>query len=173
MRYAALLLAGLVLAAPAAAATPRFGVFNLDSDLARASRNEFGDVKVAEHKAALRGIVVRCAAGCRLGSGWLAFARPANLQAGDVSAARAHSGRIGWSVEVTLTARGRTRWTSFSRQAARHLRTNGVPDVLAVVVDGSILAAPFANDVRARHGTLELVGFRRADALRAATLLRK
>jgi hypothetical protein len=41
-----------------------------------------------------------------------------------------------------------------------------------VVVDGSILAAPFANDVRARHGTLELVGFRRADAQRAAKLLR-
>jgi len=171
MRYAAILLAALALVGPATASTPRFGLFNLDSDLSRTSRNEFGDVEVAKTADGLTGVVVRCGAGCRLGAGWLAFSRRPHLSAGDVRGATAHRGRVGWSVELRLSPGGRTRWAAFSRSAARHFRTSGVPDVLAVVVDGSIVAAPFASDVRAKGATLELVGFHRADALRAAKLL--
>jgi hypothetical protein len=171
MRYAAILLAALALVGPAAASTPRFGLFNLDSDLSRASRNEFGDVEAAKRAVGLKGVVVRCGAGCRLGSGWLAFAKRPSLSAGDVRAATAHRGRVGWSVDLRLSPRGRTRWAAFSKSAARHFRSSGVPDVLAVVVAGSIVAAPFASDVHAKGATLELVGFHRADALRAAKLL--
>jgi hypothetical protein len=171
MRYAAIFLAALALVGPAAASTPRFGLFNLDADLSRASRNEFGDVKVARRADGLTGVVVRCGAGCRLGSGWLAFAKRPSLSAGDVRGATAHRGRIGWSVDLSLSTRGRARWAAVSKSAARHFRSSGVPDVLAVVVAGSIVAAPFASDVRMKNGSLELVGFHRADALRAAKLL--
>jgi hypothetical protein len=40
-----------------------------------------------------------------------------------------------------------------------------------VVVNGDILSVPYANDVRHKNGTLELVGFSRAAALRAAKTL--
>jgi hypothetical protein len=170
MRLIALLSLALVFAAPAAAAGPRFGLFDLN-DLARASHNEYGDVKVSQRVTALRGTVVHCGAGCRFGSGWLAFAKGPNLTAGDIVSARAHAGRIGWSVDVGLTARGLNRWTAFSKGAAQRAKSSGFPDVLVVVVNGEILSVPYANDVRHKNGTLELVGFSRAAARRAAKTL--
>jgi hypothetical protein len=170
MRLLAIVFCALVVAAPAAAAGPRFALFDLH-DLARASHNVYGDVKVSKRPTALRGTVVRCGAGCRFGAGWLAFAKEPSLTAGDIVSAKAHAGRIGWSVDLGLTARGQARWTAFSKIAAQSGKSSGVPDVLAVVVDGSILALPYANDVRHKHGTLELVGFTRAGALRTAKTL--
>jgi hypothetical protein len=170
MRLVVLLLVTLVFAAPAAAATPRFALFDLH-DLGRASYNAFGDVKVSKRPAALTGTVVHCGTGCRFGAGWLAFAKPPSLSAGDVVSAKAHSGRIGWSVDLGLNARGRSRWTAFATLAARRAKSSGVPDVFVVVVEGSILALPYANDVRHKNGTVELVGFTRAGALRTAKTL--
>ena len=170
MRLVALLLLALVFAAPAAAAAPRFGLFDLH-DLARASHNVYGDVKVSKRPTSLKGTGVRCGAGCRFGAGWLAFAKGPSLTAGDVVSAKAHSGRIGWSVDVGLNARGQSRWTAFSKVAAQRRKSSGVTDIFVVVVDGSILALPYANDVRHKDGTVELVGFTRAGALRMAKTL--
>jgi hypothetical protein len=170
MRIAALLLVALAFAAPAAAAGPRFAVFDL-RDLAQASHNVFGDVKVAKRPGALRGTVVRCAAGCRFGSGWLAFAKAPSLEAADVASAKPVPGRYGWSVDLTLTAPGRARWSPFAKAAAARERRDGVPDVLAVVVGGSILALPYASDTRYEGGTLRVSGFARAGALQAAKTL--
>jgi hypothetical protein len=170
MRLVSLLLLALVFAAPAAAAGPRFGLFDL-SDLSRTSHNEFGDVKVSQRATALRGTVVHCGTGCRFGSGWLAFAKAPSLTAADVVSAKAHSGSIGWSVDLGLTSRGLTRWTAFTKVAAQRAKSTGFPDVLVVVVNGEILAVPYANDVRYKNGMLELVGFSRAAALRAAKTL--
>jgi hypothetical protein len=170
MRLIALLSLALVFAAPAAAAGPRFGLFDLN-DLARASHNTYGDVKVSQRATALRGTVVRCGTGCRFGNGWLAFAKGPSLVAGDVVSAKAHSGRIGWSVDLGLTARGQARWTAFNKLAAQHKKSSGFPDVLVVVVNGEILASPYANDIRYKNGTLELVGFSRAEARRTAKTL--
>jgi hypothetical protein len=170
MRIAALLLLALAFAAPAAAAAPRFGIFDL-RDLARDSHNVYGDVKVAKSPAALHGFVVRCGAGCRFGSGWLSFAKAPSLDAADVAAATAVAGRFGWSVDLTLTRAGKARWSAFGKAATVRERRNGVPDVLAVVVDGSILALPYTSDTRYKRGTLRLTGFERAGALRAAKTL--
>jgi hypothetical protein len=171
MRLMALLLVGVVFAAPAAASPPRFGLFDLH-DLARPSHNAFGDVKLSKRPALLRGIVVHCGPGCRFGAGWLAFEKGPSLSAGDVTSAKAHVGRVGWSVHLGLTRRGHARWTAFAQAADRHAKSNGVPDVLVVVVDGAILALPYASDVRHDRGTLVLDGFSRAGALRAAKTLR-
>jgi len=174
MRLVALFLVALALASPAAAATPRFGLFDLNSDLSHASRNEFGDIKLAKRPGALPGIVVRCATGCRFGyggAGWLAFSKPPSLRAGDVRGATASLGRVGWSLHLRLTARGLARWTALARAAHGRQRSLGVPDVFVVVVDGAIVAAPFANEIRAKGGSVELVGFHRADARLAAKLL--
>ena len=170
MRLVPLVLLALVFAAPAAAAGPRFGLFDLN-DLSAASRNEFGDVKVSQRATALRGTVVHCGTGCRFGSGWLAFAKAPSLNAGNVVSAKAHAGRIGWSVDLGLTGRGLNRWTGFSKVAAQRAKSTGFPDVLVVVVNGDILSVPYANDVRHKNGTLELVGFSRASALRTAKTL--
>jgi hypothetical protein len=170
MRILGLLLLTLVFAAPAAAGGPRFGLFDLN-DLARASHNAYGDVKVSQRATALRGTVVRCGTSCRFGKGWLAFAKGPSLGAGDVVSAKAHPGRIGWSVDLGLTSRGQARWTAFSKIAGQRAKSSGVPDVLAVVIDGEILALPYANSVRYKGGTLELVGFHRAAALRTAKTL--
>jgi hypothetical protein len=170
MRLVSLLLLALVFVTPATAAGPRFGLFDLN-DLSHSSQNSYGDVKVSQRATALRGTVVRCGTGCRFGTGWLAFAKAPGLNAGEVISAKAHSGRIGWNVDLGLTARGLTRWTAFSKVAAQRARSSGFPDVLVVVVDGEILAAPYANDVRYKNGKLELVGFSRAAALRAAKTL--
>jgi hypothetical protein len=170
MRIAALMLVALALAGPAAAAGPRFGLFDLH-DLARASHNAYGDVKTARSPTALHGTVVHCGAGCRFSSGWLAFAKGPSLAAGDVASAKAHAHRGGWSITLTLTARGQARWAAVAKVASARMRKAGVPDVFAVVVDGSILAVPFASDLRYKVGTLELYGFERAGALQTAKTL--
>ncbi len=126
MRLIALLSLVLVFAAPAAAAGPRFGLFDLN-DLGRASHNEYGDVKVSQRVTALRGTVVHCGTGCRFGRGWLAFAKGPSLTAGDVVSAKAHAGRIGWSVDVGLNARGQARWTAFSKSAAQRAKVDRLP----------------------------------------------
>jgi hypothetical protein len=74
-------------------------------------------------------------------------------------------------VTVRLTARGETRWKAFAKQAARNARSRGVPDLLIVVVDGAILAQPYASDLLLRSRTLELTGFSRSGAQKAAAAL--
>jgi hypothetical protein len=78
---------------------------------------------------------------------------------------------MGWSVDLGLSAGGQARWTAFDKLAKQRAKSTGFPDVLAVVVDGEILAVPYANNVRYKNGALELVGFSRAAALRAAKTL--
>jgi hypothetical protein len=177
MRYFALVVVALLLAAPAAAATPRFGLFDLGADAAKASHNVYGDVQVAASRAALArkahgATLVRCAAGCRLGRGWLAFAKAPSLTRTDLGGAKASLGQRGWTVSVALTARGQARWKRLAAQARRSAARSGLPPVYAVVVDGSILALPFANELRVRKGTLSLVGFTKAGAKLAVQSLR-
>lgn len=178
MRFLLPLLAALVLAAPASAASLRFGIFNLSSDLAAASHNEFGDVKASSGADALarkaRGAtLVRCAAECRFGKGWLAFSKGPGLTNADLVSAKAHAVRRDlWQLTVQLTKRGQSRWIAFSRVAAERAKRRGIPDVLVVVVDGQILAQPYANAFRRTRGTLELFGFTPAGARLAAKLLR-
>ena len=166
MRSLAIVLAAFAVAAPASAATPRFALLDLH-DLARASHNAFGDV----HATRLRPhapLVVRCGGGCRLGSGWLGFAGRVGPAADEVVSASAAPGHIGWSLRLVLSERGRVAWTRFARGAARRERRAGVPDVLAVAVDGRVLAVPFANQVAFGGRRLDLPGFTRADARLAA-----
>jgi hypothetical protein len=166
VRLVATVLVALCCAAPAAAAGPRFGFYDLH-DLAKGSRNAYGDLQVTRGRPAAP-VVVRCAAGCRFGSGWLGFEHAVGPAFGDVAAAAAAPGRIGWSVKLGLSARGQSRWRTYLRAAKRRDRQAGVPDVLAVVVDGRILAAPFANQLRLVGGRLDVPGFSRAEARAAA-----
>src|SRR5436305_7649120 len=117
--FAAVLIA-LSCAAPAAAAGPRFGLFDLH-DLGKASKNEYGDVKVTHGRPAAA-FVVRCATGCRFGAGWIGFEHSAGPRPGDVVSASAGPGRIGWSLKLRLTARGQSRWRSYARVADRRAR---------------------------------------------------
>ena len=170
MRYLAVLSLALCCAAPAAAARPGFAVFDLH-DLAKASKDHFGDVKVTAGRPAAR-FVVRCADGCRFGSGWLGFTRTSGVSARQVRSASAAPGLIGWSLRLALTARGKSAWAAYARLAARRQHAAGVPDVLAVVVGGRVLATPFANQVRlSRSGLLTLPGFTRAEARAAVRSL--
>ena len=169
MRSLAIFLAALALAAPASAAAPRFGLFDLH-DLSRASRNEFGDVKPTR-RVPNAAFAVECGTGCRLGSGWLGFDRLVGPTAGEIRAASAGPGRIGWSVRLDLTARGQARWLAYARVAATRARRAGVPDVLAVVVSGRILAAPLADTLRLAHGRLDVPGFSPANARDAVKAL--
>jgi hypothetical protein len=176
MRLAAVACLALALAGPAAAAGPRFGVFDLDAGLAKASHNTFGDVHVTRSAAVLAreahgATLVRCAADCRLGNGWLAFAKPPKLAAADLTGARAHLGRRGWSVSLTLTGHGRLAWQRTSRAAAAQAKRTGLPIVFAVVVAGAIVALPYSSDVRQSAGTLELPGFTKTGAEKTARLL--
>jgi hypothetical protein len=149
----------------------------LQTDLAKASQNAFGDVRISARRAVLAGrapgaIVVRCAADCRFGPGWLAFAKAPPLAAADLRSAKAHNIRGShWGVTVRLTAGGETRWKGFAKEAARNARSRGVPDLLIVVVDGAVLAQPYASDVLLRSGRLELTGFSRSGAQKAAKTL--
>src|SRR6059058_5423413 len=104
MRYLAIILTALALAPSAAAATPSFTLWDLQTDLAHASRNAFGDVQVKPRAAvAPHGIPVRCAAWCRFGSGWLAFRADPHLKSADVAAAAVrYTRRLGWTVQLTL-----------------------------------------------------------------------
>jgi hypothetical protein len=175
VRVLALVVLVLATASPASAAAPRFGVYDL-GDLAKPSHNVYGDVRVSTDRGALvrdapGATVVRCAAGCRLGAGWLAFAKGPSLTAGDVRSARAQLGRRGWTVSVSLTAHGQARWQRIAGAAKRYAVRTGLPPVYAIVVEGSILAAPFANELHAGKGTLMLTGFTQAGARRAAKTL--
>lgn len=169
MRSVAFLFAVLALAAPASAAAPRFGLFDLH-DLAKASRNEFGDVKPTRRVPAAP-FAVECGAGCRLGSGWLGFEQPVGPSAGDIRSASAGPGSIGWSVRLDLTARGRSRWRAYAAVAQARAKRAGVPDVLAVVFRGRILAAPLASTIRLVHGRLDVPGFTPAGARSAVKAL--
>jgi hypothetical protein len=180
MRLAQLLpavaLAALALAGGAFAGTPRFALFDVHTGLAAASHNVFGDVKVWQRESALArhaqgATLVRCGRECTFGAGWLAFAQEPALAAGDVVSARTHRGRPGWSVVLALSARGRKTFARFERRAALSGRSRGVPDALVLVLDGTIVAQPYATQIRADGTTVEIPGFSRASALRAATLL--
>jgi hypothetical protein len=170
------LLGALVLAGGASAGTPRFALFDVHTDLAHASHNAFGDVKIWKRQAALAGrtggaTVVRCGGACTFGAGWLAFSGAPALTAGDVVAAKAHRTKVGWSVALTLTAHGKASWKRFARQASLSGATRGVPDALAVVLDGDVVAQPLASQVRQGRTAVELPGLSRSNALRTAKLL--
>lgn len=173
MRQIAVIFAFLALAGPAAAATPRFALFDLQSDLAHASRNTYGDVQVKPRAAvAGHGTLARCAAACRFGNGWLAFRAEPHLAAADVATARSgYSAHKGWFVALTLRPAAVARWTLFARNVAGGAKMRGVPDVLVVVARGAITALPLATQVSSVHGVVTLTGFSRASARDLAKLL--
>jgi hypothetical protein len=173
-RVLSVLLATLALAGPAAASTPRFGLWDLQVDLAHASRNAYGDV-AAKPRAALsgKGTLVRCGTWCRLGPGWLAFHAKPRLAAADVRAAQVvYSKRLGWTVRATLTRAGLVGWTAFEREAALRARQRGVPDVLVVAAGSDVAATPLVSAVAASHGELVVTGFSRASAKAFAAAIR-
>jgi hypothetical protein len=161
-----LVLASLALPASAGAAAPKFALWDLQSDLAHASRNVYGDVTVKPLRSlAGKGVVARCAAWCRFGSGWLAFSEQPRLSAADVSAARfAYSPRKGWFVALTLRPAAVARWRAFAQNVAQGTKLRGVPDVLVVVAGGQIAASPFATQVTSSGGVVTVPGFSRAGA---------
>jgi hypothetical protein len=169
-------LAALVLAGGASAGTPRFALFDVHSDLAAASHNTFGDVKVWKRQTALarradRATLVRCGNDCTFGAGWLAFSRKPALSAGDVVSAKTHRTKSGWSVVLGLSPHGTAAVVSLRRLTALSAKTRGVPDALVLVLDGTIVAQPLADQIRPGKATVEIPGFSRANALRAAKLL--
>lgn len=173
----AAVLGALVLAGGASAGTPRFALFDVHSDLAAVSHNTFGDVKVWKRQAALErrahgATLVRCGSDCSFGAGWLAFSRPPALSAGDVVTAKAQRAHYGWGLVLTLTVRGKASLAQFHRRASLSGTTRGVPDALVLVLDGTIVAQPLASQLTPGKATLEIPGFSRANALRAAKLLR-
>lgn len=169
MRTLAICLGALAFAAPAAA-SPGFALFDLH-DLAKASKNEYGDVKVTRGQPAAP-FVVRCAGDCRFGAGWLGFVGTVGPRGGEVVSASSRAGPIGWSLRLRLTRRGRSAWLAYRHLADRRARRDGVADVLAVAVAGRILAVPLANQVRlAKSGVLDVPGFTRAGARAAAKTL--
>jgi hypothetical protein len=181
MRLGALLcvcLSAFLLAAGASAGTtPRLALFNISTDLASASRNDFGDLHVSKIRSALAkrapgAALVRCTGRCTFGDGWLAFSRGPSLASGDVSSGRAVRARDGaWAVTLTLTPRGAVRWAAFSRRAEKSAGARGVPDALVLAVDGSVAGQPLANQVTRTGKTLHIVGLSRANALRTAKAL--
>jgi hypothetical protein len=169
-------LAALALAGGASAGTPRFALFNVHSDLAGASHNSFGDVKVWKRESALErrvhgATLVHCGGDCTFGAGWVAFSRKPALSAGDVVSAKTHRTKSGWSVVLGLSLHGTAAVEAFQRQAAMSAKTRGVPDALVLVLDGTIVAQPLADQIRPAKATVEIPGFSRANALRAAKLL--
>jgi hypothetical protein len=166
MRYLAAAVVTLLLAGPAAAATPRFALFDLQSDLAHASRNPYGDVAVQPlSRLEGKGTLVRCATWCRFGSGWLAFAQPPRLSAADVAGATVrYTRRQGWTVRLSLRAAAQGRWTAFSRNVLAQAKLHGVPDVLVVVAGGEVAASPLATQVTSSKGVVTLTGFTQASA---------
>jgi hypothetical protein len=166
MRLLVVTLSALALAGPAVAATPSFGVFDLQSDLAAASHNAYGDVAAKPRNAvAGHGTLAHCGSWCRFGNGWLAFAVKPALSRGDVSAVRVrYSKHMGWTVVVSLHAGAQRRWAAFAQRVAAVGRERGVPDVLVVVAGGEIAAAPLSTEVVAAHGGVTLSGFSRASA---------
>lgn len=176
MLIAAACLAALALASSAAAGLPRFALYDVRTNLAAASHNEFGDVKVWTSRDRLAGrahgaTIVRCGGDCSFGAGWLAFVHAPALAAGDVASAKARHSRRGWSLVLTLTSSGRARFVAFATRAAQRASHRGIADPLALVLDGAILAQPLASQLRIGKTTLELFGLTRAGAVRAAKLL--
>jgi hypothetical protein len=173
VRLIVVTLAALALAGPAAAATPSFGVFDLQTDLAATSHNTYGDVAPKPRaKVAGKGLLAECGSSCRLGKGWLAFANPPALSAGDVTAARSSfSKRTGWTVALSLRPAAQQRWAAFARRVAAAGRERGVPEVLVVVARGQIAALPLASEVTSSHGRVTLSGFSRASARALASAL--
>lgn len=172
----AALLAALALAGGASAGTRDIALFDVHTDLAPASHNAFGDVKVWQRRAALEqhvsiGTFVRCGAACTFGHGWLAFAHAPAFSGADVSGAAAVRTKVGWSVRLTLTQRGWASWGRFHRRAARSGATRGVPDALVVVLNGTIVAQPLASQLRHVKTALEVPGLSRANARLVARLL--
>jgi preprotein translocase subunit SecD len=170
------LLGALVFAGAASAGTPRFALFDVHTDLAQVSHNTFGDVKIWKRQAALTrragdASVVRCGGDCTFGAGWLAFTGAPALSAGDIVSAKAHRTKVGWSVALTLTQHGASSWKRFARQASLSGAARGVPDALAVVLDGTIVAQPLASQVRQGGTAVQVPGLSRKNALRVATLL--
>jgi hypothetical protein len=161
-----LLLAVLALPAGAGAATPAFALWDLQTDLAGVSRNVYGDVDVKPLRAlGGNGTPVRCAAWCRFGTGWLAFAPRPRLAAGDVASARyAYAKRKGWFVQLTLRPKAVARWRGFVRNVSSAAKRRGVPDVLVVVAGGQVAAAPLATQVTSTGTAVTLTGFSRAGA---------
>lgn len=166
-------LAALALPGAAAAGTPRFALWDLQTDLAHASRNVYGDVQVKPRAAvAGHGTAVECGPSCRFGAGWLAFSARPRLSARDVSSATAgYSSRKGWFVRLTLRPAATAAWARFAKNVAHGAKLRGVPDVLIVVADGTIAASPLATQVSTARGTLTLTGFSRASAKLLARLL--
>lgn len=165
MRYLAVAAAALLLAGPAAAGSG-FALYDLQTDLARASRNVYGDVQAKPHAAlAGHGTLARCAAWCRFGAGWLAFRTEPRLQAADVSAAAMRfTKRKGWVVELSLRPIAQRRWAAFAQRLRAAAAERGVPDVLVVVAAGQVAAAPYSSQVGFAHGRVTLTGFSRASA---------
>jgi hypothetical protein len=170
-------LAALALTGAAAAGTPRLALFDLQTDLAQASRNAFGDVQVSKARSALAArakgaALVQCAGICTYGRGWLAFTRPPALAPADVAGAKAEAVRgQNWRVTLDLTPRGASRWTAFSGRTAKAGARRGVPDALVLAVDGSVAAQPLANQIVRKGSSLVISGLSRADALRTAKAL--
>jgi hypothetical protein len=162
-----------------AAGTPRFAVWDLQRDLAKASHSVYGDVKPWRKREALAArapgaTLVRCSVACGFGDGWFAFSRPSALRAADLVHGSPRAGRLTgkvWAVTLRLTAGGASRWRALGTHAAQQLRRRGVPDVLVFAANGVVVAAPFATAVRARGATLRIVDLRRSDALRVAQAL--
>jgi hypothetical protein len=170
--------AALALVGSASAGTPRLALFNLHSGLAAASHNSFGDIKLWKRESALASrahgaTLVRCGGDCTFGPGWLAFSQKPALSAGDVVSAKTHRTKSGWSVVLGLNARGNAGLARFQRQAALSGKTRGVPDALVLVLDGTIVAQPLADQIHAGKATVEIPGFSRGNALRAAKLLKR
>jgi hypothetical protein len=176
MKRLCVVLLVLAFAAPAAAsaATPRFALYDLQADLAHASRNVYGDVQV-KPRAALggKGTLVRCGSWCRFGSGWLAFKTAPRLAPGDVSApAVRYSAHKGWTVRLTLSRAAAAKWTRLARNLKSGAELAGVPSVLVVVAGGQVAASPYSTQVSASGGVLTLTGFSRASAKALAENIR-
>jgi hypothetical protein len=133
-------------------------------------------VKVWKRQTALAGragraTLVRCGSDCTFGAGWLAFSRKPSLSARDVVSAKTHRTKSGWSVVLGLSPHGTAAVEAFGRMAALSAKTRGVPDALVLVLDGTIVAQPLADQIRPGKATVEIPGFSRRNALRAAKLL--
>jgi hypothetical protein len=172
----AAVLGALALAGGASASTPRFALFDVHTDLAQASHNAYGDVKIWKRQTALAsrvhgGTLVRCGNACTFGAGWLAFSATPAISAADVTGAKAYRGKAGWSVVVTLTPRGVSRLKTFNRRASLSGAKRGVPDALVLVLDGDVVAQPLTDQLRHGKTSVEIPGLSRANALRTAKLL--
>jgi hypothetical protein len=170
-------LVALSVAAGASAGTPRVALFDLRSDLAPASHNMYGDLRLWKRRPALErrtpgATLVECAGTCTFGKGWLAFRRGPALTGHDVASVRAYrvAGLV-WAVSLRLTPAGTARWKAFSRLAARGAAERGIADALVLAVDGSIAGQPLADHLRYARSTLKISGLTRWNAVRTAKAL--